>query len=286
MTALRIEVADDDVAWLEAVRDHLRKVFDQLVRKLLEAKRIVGWRSHHMQRLHADDTDEGLHGVVGEHAAAASITRASVAGDVVAMGGIGMAGNLVGADNVQLLAGVRVRAGMDRAIRHDDRRLIVLEQSGQRAHRRLVACHHGDGASQAGGAQMFAERVVSNLAPDERIAHFARAVADAVRCCNGVFGLDEPQPQLARPLADAALEAGMDGLNLCRNAHVALAVALGADHADRWLMDQVRICTKFPRNPDGLRRAAWMAVYDYDFRFSHGEFLTGEAASIDNMDNM
>jgi hypothetical protein len=52
-------------------------------------------------------------------------------------------------------------------------------------------------------------------------------------------------------------------------------------------MDQVRIGIEFPRNPDGLRRTAWMTVYDYDIRFSHGEFLTGEAAgSIDNMCNM
>jgi hypothetical protein len=65
----------------------------------------------------------------------------------------------------------------------------------------------------------------------------------------------------------------VDGIDLRRNTHIALAVALGADHANRRLVDQIRIGAKFSRNPDGLGRAAWMAVYDDDFRFCHGEFL-------------
>src|SRR3984893_18354073 len=41
-------------------------------------------------------------------------------------------------------------------------------------------------------------------------------------------------------------------------------------------MDQILIGAKFSRNPDGLGRASRMAVYDYDFRFCHGEFLSSE----------
>ena len=52
----------------------MREVLDQLVREFIEAAGIVGRRGYHVQRLHADDADEGLHGVVGEHAAAAAVT--------------------------------------------------------------------------------------------------------------------------------------------------------------------------------------------------------------------
>ena len=92
----------------------MREVLDQLVRKLLEAAGIVGRRGHHVQRLHADDADEGLHGVVGEHAAAAAVTGAGMAGDVVAVRGVRVAGDLIGADDVEFLAGLRISAGMDR----------------------------------------------------------------------------------------------------------------------------------------------------------------------------
>jgi len=152
---------------------------------------------------------------------------------------------------------------------------VVLEQGGERADRWLVAGNHGDGARKTRGAQMFAERVVGDFAPDQRVAHFAGAVADAVRGCDGVFRLHQAQLHLALALADAALEAGVDRIDLRHNAHIALAVALGADHADRRLMDQVRIGAKYARNPDGLGGAARMAVDDDDIRFGHGAFLPG-----------
>jgi hypothetical protein len=217
-----------------------------------------------------------LHGVVGEHSAATAVTGASMAGDVMTVRGVRAAGDLIRADNVEFLAGFRVSAGVDRAVRHDDRGLIVLEEGGQRANRRLVAGNDGDGAGEPGGTEMLAERIVGNFTPDQRVAHFARAVADAVRRRDGVFRLDQAQLQLARAFADAALEAGVDRIDLRRNTHIALAVALGADHANRRLVDQIRIGAKFSRNPDGLRRASRMAVYDYDFRFCHGEFLSSE----------
>ncbi len=67
----------------------------------------------------------------------------------------------------------------------------MLEQGGQRANWRLVAGNNGDRASEPGGAQMFAERIVSHFAPDERVAHFARAVSDTVGCCDGIFRLNK-----------------------------------------------------------------------------------------------
>ena len=141
----------------------------------------------------------------------------------------------------------------------------MLEQRGQRADRRLVAGDDGDGAGKPGGFQMLAQRIVRDFTPDQRIAHFAGAVADAVRRCDRVFRLDEAQLQLARTLADAALEAGVDRIDLRHDAHIALAVALGADHADRRLVDQIRIGAKLARNPDGLGVAAGMMVDDDGF---------------------
>ena len=260
MTALRIEVAHDDVARLEALRHHLREVADELIREFLDAARVVGGRRHHVQRLHADDADESLHRVVGEHAAAASVAGARMTRNVQAMRRIGMAGDLISADDVELLAGLRIGAGMDRPVRHDDRGLIVLEQRRERADRRLVARDDRDGAGKARRAQVLAERVVGHVTADQRVAHLARAVADAVRRGDRVLGLHEAQPKLARAFADAALEAGVDRVDLRHHAHVALAVALGADDADGRLVNQVRIGTEHPRNPDRLRRAAWMTV--------------------------
>ena len=78
--------------------------------------------------------------------------------------------------------------------------LVVLEQCGERADRRLVAGDDRDGAGQAGGAQMFAQRVVRDLAADQRVAHLARAVADAVRGGDRVFRLDQAQLELALAL--------------------------------------------------------------------------------------
>jgi hypothetical protein len=198
-----------------------------------------------------------------------------MAGDVVAVGGVRVAGDLIGADDVEFLAGLRISAWMDRSIRHDDRGLIVLKQRGQRTNRWLVAGNDGDGAGQTRGAQMFAQRIVRHFTPDQRVAHFARTVADAVRRCDGVFRLDQAQLHLARAFADAALEAGVDRIDLRHDTHVALAVALSADHADRRLVNQVRIGAKLARNTDGLGRAARMAVYEYDIRFCHGGFLPG-----------
>ena len=74
------------------------------------------------------------------------------------------------------------------------------------------------------------------------------------------------------PAPIAALEAGVDRIDLGHDAEIALAVALGADDADRRLVDQVRIGAERARNADGLGGAAGMAINDDDFRFCHGEF--------------
>lgn len=130
-------IADHDVARLQTLLDHAGQMPDQLGRELFQPARIVGRRRHHVQRLHADDADEGLHRVVGEHAAAAADPGAGMAGDAVAELGVGVAGDLIGADDVERVAGDGVVAGVDRAVRHDDGRLVVLQQGGQGADRGL-----------------------------------------------------------------------------------------------------------------------------------------------------
>jgi len=52
----------------------------------------------------------------------------------------------------------------------------------------------------------------------------------------------------------------MIGLNLGRNAKITLAVTLGADHANRRLVDESRIGADLEGKADGLGRPAGMAV--------------------------
>ena len=180
-----------------------------------------------------------------------------------------MAGDLVGAHDVERLARVRLLAGMDRAVRHDDRRQIVLEQRRQRADGRLVAGHDRDRAGQAGGAQMLAQRVLGHFAADQRIAHLARAVADAVRGGDRVLGLDQAHLELVRSRADAGLELGVDRLDLGQDAEIALAVALGADHADRRLVNEGLVGPKRAGDTDRLGRAARVPVNGHKLRLHH-----------------
>ena len=188
-------------------------------------------------------------------------------GDVVAEFGVRIAGDLVGAHDIERLAGLRIGARVDRAVRHDDRRLVMLEQGGKGADRRFVAGDDGDRAGQSGGTQMLAQRVVRHLAADQRIAHLARSVADAVGGGDRVLGLDQPQLELVRSLADVTLELGMDRLDLRHHAEIALAVALGADDADGRLVNQVGVGPERARHADGLGGTAGMAVDDDGARF-------------------
>src|SRR5262249_25630008 len=149
-------------------------------------------------------------------------------------------------------ARLRILAGMDRAVGHHDGWVIVLEQRRQRADGWLVAGDHGDGAGEARSVQMLAQGVVGYLAPDQRVAHLAGAVADAVGYPDRVLRLHQSQAELSRLAADAAAELGMDRVDLRHDAEIALAVALGADDAHRGLVDQVRIRADGPGKPDGL----------------------------------
>jgi hypothetical protein len=80
-------------------------------------------------------------------------------------------------------------------------------------------------------------------------------------------GWHQAQLQLALPGADPALELGVDRLDLGHDAQVALAVTLGADDADRRLVDQVGIGADGARDADRLGGAAGMPVDEDGRRF-------------------
>ena len=92
ITALRIESLHN-VAWPEAFGHHVFQVADQFGRERIGAAFVVGGGGDHVQGLHANDTDECLHSVVGEHAAAAANPRTGMEGDIELMVWIRVSGN-------------------------------------------------------------------------------------------------------------------------------------------------------------------------------------------------
>ena len=105
VSAFRRDAGVTTSARLDALPRECHEAVDELLGKLAEPARIVGGRRHHVQRLHADHGDEGLHGVVGEHAAAAALARAGVERHLRAPRRVRVARNLEGRDQVDALPG-------------------------------------------------------------------------------------------------------------------------------------------------------------------------------------
>ena len=104
MTRVADGIAHDDVTRPQVLLHELGEKIDEFGRKLVHPSGVIGRRRHHVQRLHADDADERLHGVIGEHSPATADARAGMTGDVVAILGVGMSCDLIGAYEVDLLA--------------------------------------------------------------------------------------------------------------------------------------------------------------------------------------
>jgi hypothetical protein len=121
---------------------------------------------------------------------------------------------------------------------------------------------------------VFAQGILRNLAPDQRIAHLRCAVAHAVRGSNRELRLYEAIFQLTRLGVDAGLESLVDRLDLGGQAQIALAVALGANHADRRLMDKGRIGSDFDGKADGLGRSAGVIVNQDGIWIGHGDLFS------------
>ena len=259
----------DDVTWLDVLGDHVVEAVDQLVGEFGQAAVILRRRRHHMKRLHADDADEGLHRVVGEHAATAAEARAGLQRDPALHPLVVATCQLVAGDDIDRLAGGGIGSRADRSVRHDHGRAVVLQDRGKCSNGRLVAGHDGDHALKAGSAQVLAKRIIGDLAPDQRIPHFLGAVADAVRGGDGEFRLHKPHRHLVGLGADTRQKRLMDGFHLGLDADIALGIPLVTDNADRRLVDQVHRSAEFARDAECLAVPAWILVDEDCLRIFH-----------------
>ena len=230
-----------------------------------------------MQRFHADNGNERLHRVVGEHAAAAAVAGAGFAGNTFLQLLVRITGHLKAGDDVDRLIAVRVGSRSDGAVGHDDGRSVVLEDGGEGADRRLVARDHRDGALQAACAQMLTDTVVCDLAADQRVTHLAGAVAHAVGGRDGVFGLHQPHRHLARLPAQRLTQTIVNHLDLALHTQITLAVAFVADDADRRLVDQLHVGAELSGDAIGLRAPSRVGI-DQDGLV--GFLLTHDAYSL------
>ena len=196
---------------------------------------------HHVQRLEPQDGDEGLHGVVGEHAPAAALAGAGVEGeagpDLVVL-----VGHLERRHEIDAVTRRRVDPGPDGAVGEDDGGRVVLEHGGDGPDGGLVAGHDGDEAGDAVRGQVDVGDIVDELAPDEGEPHLRRAVELAVRHAQGEGGRDQADRQVVR--GDPAGQRFLDGLHLLRHAEIALAVAEVADHGPHRVVDLVDVLTE------------------------------------------
>ncbi len=119
-------------------------------------------------------------------------------GDVQAIRGIGMPGYRIGVDDVELSPALGSVPGW---IGPSDMMIAGWLCSSKAASvptGGLSQANNRDRSGEFRCAQMFAQRVIGYLAPDQRVAHFARAIADAVGGGDRVFRLHQAQLELAR----------------------------------------------------------------------------------------
>jgi hypothetical protein len=193
-----------------------------LTRVVAEAARVVGRRGDHVQRFHAEHGDEGLHGVVGEHAPAAALSGTGVERHARARRGVGVTRHLKRRDQVDAFAALRIGSGLDRAVGQDHGRLVVLEDGRERADRRLVAGDDGDQSLHLVRVQVGVERVVRELPADQGVPHAVGAVRLSVGHADGVGGRDQPDRQIVA--ANPRCQCRLYRVDLSSDAEVALAV--------------------------------------------------------------
>ena len=113
--------------------------------------------------------------------------------------GSGSPANWNAGHEVDGLAGLRVDAGLDRAVGEQHRRLVVLEDGRERADGWLVARDDGDQPCHVVGVQVHVDAVVDQLAADQRVAHAVGAVELAVGDAEGERRRDQPDGQVVAP---------------------------------------------------------------------------------------
>src|SRR5262245_41276433 len=103
---------------------------------------------------------------------------------------------------------------------------------------------------------MRVDRVVRELAADQRVAHALGPVQLPVRHAERVGGRDQPHGQIV--LTYAGGERCLDGLDLVSHAEIALAVAeVPRDGPDR-LVNLLGILSQNARGADPLDVATWV----------------------------
>ena len=226
---------------------------DQLLGEIAEATGVVRCRRHHVQRFEAEHRNERLHGVVGEHAAAAALPGAGVQG-VAGPHLLGLIRHLEGGHEVDGLAGLGVDPGMDGAVRQDHGRRVVLEHGGQGPNGGLVAGHHGDEPGDGVGGQVHVGHIVDELAPDQGEAHLWRPVELPVRHPEGEGWRDQPEPEPV--CGDTPVQCRLHRLHLGADAEIALAVAQVADDGPDRVVDLLDVLTQEVGRADPLHVAA------------------------------
>ena len=166
---------------------------------------------------------------------------------------LGLIRHLEGGHEIDRLACLGVDPGMDGAVREDHGGRVVLQDGGQRPHRRLVARHHRDEPGDAVGGEVDIRDVVNQLPPDEGEPHLRRPVELPVRHPEGEGRRDQPEPEPV--LGDTPVQRRLYGLHLGRDAEVALAVAQVADDGPHRIVDLLDLLTQEVGGADPLHVA-------------------------------
>ena len=249
-----------DIAGLDAFVRHRQQTIDQLAREFVETAWVVRRRRDHVQGLHAEDRDEGLHRVVREHAATASLAGTGMERHLRPPRWIRIARHLKRRDEIDPLTGLRIDTGLDRAIGKQNRRLVVLEHRSQRADGRLVARDDGDEALHLVRVQVGVDAVVRQFASNERKPHALGAVQLSVGHADRVRGRDQADRQIVA--ADTTGECRLDGFDFARDADVALAVTEVPRDRPDGLMDLVGVLSEKTRGADALDVAPRVPRYE------------------------
>ena len=203
-----------------------------------------------MERLQAQHPDEGLHGVVGEHSAAAALAGARVQGDLGTDLVVGFGRRLKRGHQVDRVAGGGVVPWLDRSVRHDHRGDVRLQHGGDRADRGLVAGDHGNESGHLVGGQVHRGGVVDELAPDEGEPHLGGAVELPVRHPDGEGRRDQAHGQIIA--GDPARHGGLHRGHLVLDTEVALAVPEVAEHGPHGVVDLGDVLAQEPGRADPL----------------------------------
>ena len=241
----------DDVARLDPLPRERHEAVDELLGELAETARIVGRRRDHVQRLHAEHGDERLHGVVGEHAAAAALSGAGVERHAAcAAPGSGSPATWNAVTRSMRSPVVGSVPGL---IEPSERNTAGSSRSSTAASVPTGGLSHATTAIKPFTSFAFRCASIASFAssrPIREIPHAVGAVQLSVGHAEGVRGRDQADRQVVA--ADPRRERRLDRFDLSDDAEVALAVTEVPGHGPDRLMDLERILSEKARGADAL----------------------------------